>query len=92
VLCVCVCVCASGVFAAAAERYYKVAAEGLRVCERLVRVLREDVGQTVDSDMVPVAKVRTRGVGGGRRRAARRGIYLETFLGGPCVSPQRCNP
>lgn len=46
----------TGVFAAAAERYYKVAAEGLRVCERLVRVLREDVGQTVDSDMVPVAK------------------------------------
>ncbi len=30
------------VFAAAGERYYKVAAEALRVCEQLVRVIRPD--------------------------------------------------
>ena len=30
------------VFAAAGERYYKVSAEALRVCEQLVRVIRPD--------------------------------------------------
>lgn len=46
-----------GVYATASERYYKVAAEALRVCERVVPVLRQDVEEPVDAAMVPVAQV-----------------------------------
>lgn len=46
-----------GVYACAAERYYKVSAEALRVCERLVPVLRGDSSQPVDNSMVGVAQV-----------------------------------
>lgn len=49
--------CLSGVYTAASERYYKVAAEALRVCERLVPVLRADVEEPVDAAIVPVAQV-----------------------------------
>ncbi len=52
--------CCAGVFAAASERYYKVAAEALRVCERMVPVLRADVEEPVDAGMVPVAQVGSR--------------------------------
>lgn len=47
----------SGVYTAAAERYYKVSAEALRVCEGLVPVLRSDVEEPVDAAMVPIAQV-----------------------------------
>jgi hypothetical protein len=63
------------VYAAASERYYKVAAEALRVCERLVLVLRQDVGEPVDAAMAPLAQVCMRvsvwlfgGGGRGRQR------------------------
>lgn len=49
----------AGVYAAASERYYKVAAEALRVCERLVVVLRQDVEEPVDAAMTPLAQVRS---------------------------------
>lgn len=48
---------ATGVTSAASERYYKVSAEALRVCERLVPVLRGEGGAPVDPAMVPVAQV-----------------------------------
>lgn len=44
------------VYAAVGERYYKVAAEALRVCEQLVRVMRPDVGAPVDAAMQPLVK------------------------------------
>lgn len=89
-----VCAVLSGVFAAAAERYYKVAAEGLRVCERLVKVLREDVAQTVDTDMVPVAKVsrhcrwlvRLWGAGVVVAVCFQVGVFVEGVRGGGCMS------
>ncbi|PRW59351.1 cullin-associated NEDD8-dissociated 1 isoform B [Chlorella sorokiniana] len=39
------------VYAAVGERYYKVAAEALRVCEQLVRVIRPDVAAPVPEAM-----------------------------------------
>lgn len=39
------------VYAAVGERYYKVAAEALRVCEQLVRVIRPDVAAPVPDAM-----------------------------------------
>jgi cullin-associated NEDD8-dissociated protein 1 len=50
----------TGVFMAAAERYYKVAAEALRVCERLVPVLRQDPEEPVDAALAPIAQVGAR--------------------------------
>ncbi|KAI3438734.1 hypothetical protein D9Q98_001153 [Chlorella vulgaris] len=42
------------VYAAAGERYYKVAAEALRVCEQLVRVIRPDTAAPVGPAMQPL--------------------------------------
>jgi cullin-associated NEDD8-dissociated protein 1 len=50
----------AGVFAAASERYYKVAAEALRVCKRLVPVLRADPEAPADAALAPLAQVRAR--------------------------------
>ncbi|MEW5303601.1 MAG: hypothetical protein WDW36_006278 [Sanguina aurantia] len=44
----------SPIFAAVGERYYKVAAEALRVCEALVAVLRPDVAAAVKPRLRPV--------------------------------------
>ncbi|PSC76088.1 cullin-associated NEDD8-dissociated 1 isoform B [Micractinium conductrix] len=44
------------VFEAVGERYYKVAAEALRVCEQLVRVVRPDVGAPMDASLQPLVK------------------------------------
>lgn len=38
-------------FAAAGERYYKVAAEALRVCEQLVRIIRPDPTQPLQAGL-----------------------------------------
>eukprot|EP00195_Chlamydomonas_chlamydogama_P007020 CAMPEP_0202892974 /NCGR_PEP_ID=MMETSP1392-20130828/2632_1 /ASSEMBLY_ACC=CAM_ASM_000868 /TAXON_ID=225041 /ORGANISM="Chlamydomonas chlamydogama, Strain SAG 11-48b" /LENGTH=1235 /DNA_ID=CAMNT_0049577131 /DNA_START=157 /DNA_END=3864 /DNA_ORIENTATION=- len=44
------------VFAAANERYYKVAAEALRVCEQMVLVVAPAPGQPVSSELKPLVK------------------------------------
>ncbi|KAL4425586.1 hypothetical protein ABPG75_009602 [Micractinium tetrahymenae] len=44
------------VYAAVGERYYKVAAEALRVCEQLVRVIRPNVAAPVDAAMQPLVR------------------------------------
>jgi hypothetical protein len=61
-----------GVTSVASERYYKVSAEALRVCERLVPVLRGEEGGPVDPAMVPVAQVR----GGGHTAGWLLGVFM----------------
>lgn len=64
-----------GVYAAASERYYKVAAEALRVCEKLVPVLRQDVEEPVDAAMTPLAQV----------QGGSYGFWAVTIWGGTCA-------
>ncbi|KAG2500009.1 hypothetical protein HYH03_002291 [Edaphochlamys debaryana] len=47
---------ASAVFVCVNERYYKVAAEALRVCEALVGVLRPDASAPVPPDQAPLVQ------------------------------------
>eukprot|EP00878_Enallax_costatus_P002222 GHUV01002394.1.p1 GENE.GHUV01002394.1~~GHUV01002394.1.p1 ORF type:complete len:958 (+),score=265.35 GHUV01002394.1:286-3159(+) len=45
-----------GVFTAAGERYYKVAAEALRVCEQMISVIRPNPPAAVESKLTPVVQ------------------------------------
>eukprot|EP00879_Flechtneria_rotunda_P007662 GHRR01008035.1.p1 GENE.GHRR01008035.1~~GHRR01008035.1.p1 ORF type:complete len:648 (+),score=253.35 GHRR01008035.1:1250-3193(+) len=46
----------TGVFAAVGERYYKVAAEALRVCEQMVSVVRSDLSAPVPDNLTQLVQ------------------------------------